>query len=102
MTEFLLPDLIIENYKNNLKTLHEKLDVFQNRPQQVPPDLLRPIFTTELIIQNRRSTITSEEELTVLDKMDKWYQERGAKFPNPDWLTKQKIAIQTKIDAANK
>lgn len=86
-----LPDLILAKYKENLGLIKGRAEMFIDQGK-VPPDLVRSMIQTEMILELGHVEFSNEEELEMLRRLEEWYKEKGG-FPNPDYLEKRRAAL---------
>ncbi|MCB9813152.1 MAG: hypothetical protein H6772_01965 [Pseudomonadales bacterium] len=89
MKEYKLQPTIIENYRDNLSLIKQRMDSFVD-PTQVPPDLVRSMINTEMIIEKESTDFSDADNLELLDRLEKWYTDQSLEFPNKEYLVRQR------------
>lgn len=89
MKEYRLPQTIIENYTGNLRLLKERIGLYIN-PAEVPPDLVRSMLHTEMILERETTDFSATDQLELLDRFEKWYTDKNLEFPNKEYLERQR------------
>jgi hypothetical protein len=87
----LLSDKILDRYRQNLSIYKDVVGEFID-PVVVPPDTVKNMIQTEMIIEKKRAGMdfTPEDNLELLDRLERWYADLKVVFPNPEWLGRRR------------